>query len=210
MAQLGEDAEMAELFSKLQVSKARELALEMENNELRRSLRKSTSEVALSREYELLCQERLRMAQLVEQLRLEKEHLIESVVGLSNDVDEAHRTRFDDSLKYKQEVLRHSEDDKNSRRKKYQMGLGIIDILKARSVDPLVQQEVQMHITNASFSAAPTASGQSGGGLAAAGVVSGKRMPIPFGVPDNSDIVAMTTAFTNKWPRFFSIHILKS
>jgi hypothetical protein len=78
---------------------------------------------------------------------MEKEHLIESVVGLSNDVDEAHRTRFDDSLKYKQEVLRHSEEDKNSRRLKYQMGLGIIDILKARGVELLVLQEVQMHIS---------------------------------------------------------------
>jgi hypothetical protein len=141
------------VFGDLHRAKQRELSLELENNELRRSLRKSTSDVALAREYELLCQERERMAQLLEQLRLEKEHLIETMVNLSNDVDEAHRQRFDDGLKFKQEILRHSEDEKAARRLKYQMGLGIIDILKASgSVDLLVLQEVQMHITNASFS----------------------------------------------------------
>lgn len=151
LGELGEDP--AHVFGDLHRAKQRELSLELENNELRRSLRKSTSDVALAREYELLCQERERMAQLVEQLRLEKEHLIETMVNLSNDVDEAHRQRFDDSLKFKQEILRHSEDEKAARRLKYQMGLGIIDILKASgSVDLLVLQEVQMHITNASFS----------------------------------------------------------
>lgn len=143
--------EIGTIFSELQTTRARELALELENNELRRSLRKSTSEVALSREYELLCQDRRRMSQLVEQLKLEKEHLIETVVNLSNDVDEAHRTRFDDNLKYKQEALRHVEDEKNSRRLTYQMGMGIVDILKVNGIDMLIVQEVQMHITNTSF-----------------------------------------------------------
>ena len=150
----GDQGDLGDLFSRLQQSKAKELSLEIENNELRRSLRKSTSDVALSREYELLCMDRLRMQKLVEQLRLEKEHLISSVVALSNEVDEAHRLHFDDNLKYKQEMLRHAEDDKIGRRHKYQMGLGIIDILRAASVDALIVQEVQMHITNASFSAA--------------------------------------------------------
>ena len=150
----GDQGDLGDLFSRLQLSKAKELSLEIENNELRRSLRKSTSDVALSREYELLCMDRLRMQKLAEQLRLEKEHLIASVVALSNEVDEAHRLHFDDNLKYKQETLRHAEDDKSGRRLKYQMGLGIIDILRAVSVDALIVQEVQMHITNASFSAA--------------------------------------------------------
>lgn len=150
-------------FAQLRELKAKELSLEFENHELRRSLRKSTSEVALAREYELLSADRQRLAQLVEQLKMEKEHLIESVVNLSNEVDEVQRTRFDDTLKFKQEIMRHSEEDKTSRRVKYQMGLSIIELLKAKNVDTLILQEVQMHITNASFSALPAQSGKAAG-----------------------------------------------
>ena len=169
--QTGELEEHSSQFAQLRELKARELSLEFENHELRRSLRKSTSEVALAREYELLSADRQRLAQLVEQLKMEKEHLIESVVNLSNEVDEVQRTRFDDTLKFKQEMLRHSEEDKASRRVKYQLGLSIIELLKAKNVDTLILQEVQMHITNASFSTLPSQSSK------AAGNDGGKRVP---------------------------------
>ena len=156
------DAAREAEFTQLRALKAKELSLEFENHEVRRSLRKSTSDVALAREYELLSADRQRMAQLVEQLKMEKEHLIESVVNLSNEVDEVQRARYDDNLKFKQEMLRHSEEDKTARRLKYRIGLGIIDLLKAKNCDALILQEVQMHITNASFSRLPTSKAASG------------------------------------------------
>jgi len=139
---------LAQLEAELSSSQVLCERLEKENTELRRSLRKSVSESALGRELEALTADRERMLLLISKLKTEKSHLVETVLNLSNEVDEANRVRLDDQLKFKQEVLKHSEADKAIRSSKYRMGMQVVELLKLRGVDVMVVQEVQMHVTN--------------------------------------------------------------
>ena len=77
--------------------------LTRENAELRASLMQSSKGSALRREQEAAVVEKDRLLKLVEQLKNEKTHLVETVLALSNEVDAAQRP----SEEAGEERLRH-------------------------------------------------------------------------------------------------------
>lgn len=136
------------LVEELGASEERVLSLEAENVELRASLRKSISGSALGREFEVLSVDREKLARLIEQLKVEKTHLVESVLLLSTEVDEANRLRQDDQLKFKQEVLRHAENERAVRAGKYRMGMQVVELLRIRGLDNSIRQDVNAYVAN--------------------------------------------------------------
>jgi hypothetical protein len=137
--------------------------LESENVTLRESLRRTINESALGREFEALARDRERMMRAVDQLKIEKSHLVESVLSLSNEVDDANRLRQDDQLRFKQEVLRHGENDKAMRASKYRMGMQVVELLKIRGVDQALCQEVNAYMANACAVSTPVPGTSLGG-----------------------------------------------
>jgi len=149
------------LNDELEASRARCIALEGENVELRSSLRKSISGSMLGREFEALSVEREKMVRLIDQLKIEKTHLVESVLMLSGEVDDANRLRQDDQLKFKQEVLRHAENERTMRAGKYRMGIQVVELLRIRGIDKSIRQEVNNYIANSCVASGGVASFES-------------------------------------------------
>ena len=152
------------LRSELLLSADKCEALEHENSELRVSLRKSISTSALGREFEALSVDREKMSRAIDQLKVEKSHLVESVLLLSTEVDEANRLRQDDQLKFKQEVLRHAENEKAIRSGKYRMGMQVVELLKIRGIDVPICHEVSNYVANTCAATASAGGGAGGGG----------------------------------------------
>lgn len=147
----GQEPTIQQLQIELHVVRSKCTKLERENKDLRASLRKTISDSALGRELEIMAADRERLIRLVDQLKTEKGHLVDTVLQLSNEVDELQRIRVDDHLKFKQEVLKHSDVDKKLRNAKYKLGMQIVDILRQKSIDTGIIQEIQMVVTNASM-----------------------------------------------------------
>lgn len=154
----------ARLEEELSASLERCVTLEHENRTLRESLRRTINESALGKEFEALARDRERMMRAVDHLKIEKSHLVESVLSLSNEVDDANRLRQDDQLRFKQEVLRHGENDKAMRASKYRMGMQVVELLKIRGVDQALCQEVNAYMANACAVSTPVP-GTSFGGM---------------------------------------------
>lgn len=139
----------AQVAEEIASSLAKCAVLERENTELRTALRKSINDSVFGKEFEAISVDRERMTVLIEQLKMEKSHLVESVLNLSGEVDDANRARQEDQTKFKQEVLRHGENEKALRASKYRMGMQVVELLKIRGVNNSVCQELNSHIANA-------------------------------------------------------------
>jgi len=92
--------------------------------------------------------DREKLARLIEQLKVEKTHLVESVLLLSTEVEEANRLRQDDQFKFKQEVLRHAENERAVRAGKYRMGMQVVELLRIRGLDNSIRQDVNAYVAN--------------------------------------------------------------
>lgn len=143
----GMDGNYSSLVTELQRSRESCLRQEQENAVLQSGLRKTINDSAYGKEFEQLAIDREAMARAIEQLKIEKSHLVETVLLLSGEVEEANRVRQDDQIKFKQQVLRHADNDKALRARKYRMGMQILELLKIRGVDQAVCHDVQQHVT---------------------------------------------------------------
>lgn len=146
---LPQEYSASQVAEEIASSTAKCAVLERENAELRTALRKSINDSVFGKEFEAISVDREHMTVLIEQLKMEKSHLVESVLSLSGEVDDANRARQEDQTKFKQEVLRHGENEKALRASKYRMGMQVVELLKIRGVNNAVCQELNSHIANA-------------------------------------------------------------
>jgi hypothetical protein len=112
--------------------------LTRENAELRASLMQSSKGSALRREQEAAVVEKDRLLKLVEQLKNEKTHLVETVLALSNEVDAAQRP----SEEAGEERLRHLQAEALVRSTRQRLGRDVLQVLEARGFapdDPIVR-----------------------------------------------------------------------
>jgi hypothetical protein len=82
--------------------------------------------------------EKDRLVKLVEQLKNEKTHLVETVLQLSNEVDAAHKS----SEQLEQDRLVYSQTENMIRSARRRLGLQIIGILETKGIvgeDPLMK-----------------------------------------------------------------------
>ena len=120
--------------------------LTRENAELRASLQLSGSK--MRREYEAMFVEKDRLIKLVEQLKNEKTHLVETVLALSNEVD-AQKS----STQLVEERLRHLQADALSRSARERIGR-VLDVLEARGLtaDDFIVQEIRAAVSQEELS----------------------------------------------------------
>jgi hypothetical protein len=96
---------------------------------------------------ESLTAERDRLTNLVSQLKLEKKHLTENVISMSNEVDEVQKERVEIQDQFREDALKFAEDRERLEESKRRMGDNIVKILIDKDIDASIVQEVMAVIS---------------------------------------------------------------
>lgn len=139
-AQRDRDELMNGLISSLQAENERLrydlLEQQRSGGELKILLKSTLSESEVGRELNRVLAEQERLLKRVDVFKVEKAHLVDSILELSTEVDELQSAKVEELARYQQDSVRLLYSEKSV------MGTTIIDHLKARDVDTQLVREV--------------------------------------------------------------------
>lgn len=126
-----------------------------------------TTEYSRRQELQELFAENDANKRLVEKLKVEKSHLVETVLSLSNEVDELEKAKACEHQKYKNELLKNSELDEKVNNIKLTLCQEVTEVLRDHNIDisiiEIVKNKINAVVQNNSDGLSTTTlSGKSG------------------------------------------------
>ena len=121
---------------------------------------------------------------IVEKLKVEKSHLVETVLNLSNELDESEKAKTMEHQRYKNELLKNSELDEKIDSIKLTLCHEVMEVLRQHNVEISIIENIQNKIDEVIHShcdglSTTTLSGKSG--ITTNTVSSGGNKSIPSG-----------------------------